>query len=228
MPTVCTQPSSRLTYTAHSSTASPWFMMTHWSSLNTHQGVLFRHHSSTSLQLSGLFMLQSCSDGLKTCELCHTGNRGTKVDKLYWAEPCRRTEDSYVRCFVPMTLKRALKAVYFGKFAEWCWRWTVDDVHLKPLHYCAYSFLCVYGPIGAIVSWCFESSQPQRITSGLNTNLTLSPSYSFRKSFYHKSCFFYSLFIFLGHSTREPASNRVTYFILRAYTGTDVSHSHHR
>ena len=127
-------------------------MMTHWSSLNTHQGVLFRHHSSTSLQLSGLFMLQSCSDGLKTCELCHTGNRGTKVDKLYWAEPCRRTEDSYVRCFVPMTLKRALKAVYFGKFAEWCWRWTVDDVHLKPLHYCAYSFLCVYGPIGAIVS----------------------------------------------------------------------------
>ena len=29
-----------------------------------------------------------------------------------------------------------------------------------------------------------------------------------------------SLFIFRGHSTREPASNRVTYFILRVYTGT--------
>ena len=32
------------------------------------------------------------------------------------------------------------------------------------------------------VSWCFEPSQPQRITSGLNTNFNLSPSYSFHKS----------------------------------------------
>ena len=32
--------------------------------------------------------------------------------------------------------------------------------------------------------------------------------------------FFFSLFIFRGHSTREPASGRVTYFILQAYTGT--------
>ena len=32
--------------------------------------------------------------------------------------------------------------------------------------------------------------------------------------------FFFSLLIFRGHSTREPASGRVTYFILRAYTGT--------
>ena len=39
---------------------------------------------------------------------------------------------------------------------------------------------------------------------------------------------FFSLFIFRGHSTREPASNRVTYFILRAYTGSGVSHSQHR
>ena len=29
---------------------------------------------------------------------------------------------------------------------------------------------------------------------------------------------FWSLFIFREHSTREPASGRVTYFILRAYT----------
>ena len=27
-----------------------------------------------------------------------------------------------------------------------------------------------------LISWCFEPSQPQRITSGLNTNFTLSPS----------------------------------------------------
>ena len=37
--------------------------------------------------------------------------------------------------------------------------------------------------------------------------------------------FFFSMFIFRGHSTREPASGRVTYFILRAYTGTGGSHS---
>ena len=29
-----------------------------------------------------------------------------------------------------------------------------------------------------LVSWCFEPSQPQRITSGLKTNFSLSPSYS--------------------------------------------------
>ena len=40
--------------------------------------------------------------------------------------------------------------------------------------------------------------------------------------------FFFSLSIFRGHSKREPASSRVTYFILWAYTGTGVSHSQHR
>ena len=50
------------------------------------------------------------------------------------------------------------------------------------------------------VSCCFEPSQPQRITSGLNTNLTPSPSYSFHMSSYHKSWFvFFSLFTFRGH-----------------------------
>ena len=102
-----------------------------------------------------------------------------------------------------------------------------------------------------LVSWCFEPSQQHRITSGLNTNFSLSPSYSFHRSLYHKSLFFFSnhtsnsipkfgtqnrknkhmfwsLFIFHEHSTREPASSRVTYFILWAYTGTDVSHSQRR
>ena len=39
---------------------------------------------------------------------------------------------------------------------------------------------------------------------------------------------FWSLFIFREHSTREPASSKVTYFILRAYTGTSISRSQHR
>ena len=42
-----------------------------------------------------------------------------------------------------------------------------------------------------------------------------------------------SLFIFRRYSTREPTSvvcndEQVTYFILRAHTGTSVSHSQHR
>ena len=74
---------------------------------------------------------------------------------------------------------------------------------------------------------CFEPSQPQRITSGLKKNFTLTPSYSFHKLSYHKSCFL-SLLIFRGHSTWESASSRVTYFILQVSTGTSVSQSQHR
>ena len=40
--------------------------------------------------------------------------------------------------------------------------------------------------------------------------------------------FFFSLFIFRGHSTREHASSRVIYFILRVYRGTGVSYSQRR
>ena len=40
-----------------------------------------------------------------------------------------------------------------------------------------------------VFSWCFEPSQPQRITSGLKTNFNISPIYLFRKSLYHKSFF---------------------------------------
>ena len=41
-----------------------------------------------------------------------------------------------------------------------------------------------------LVSWCFKPSQPQRITSGLNTNFTVTPSYTlFHKSL---SCLLYT------------------------------------
>ena len=39
-------------------------------------------------------------------------------------------------------------------------------------------------------------------------------------SHYTTKSWFFSLFIFCGHLTQEPASSRVPYFILRAYTGT--------
>ena len=49
--------------------------------------------------------------------------------------------------------------------------------------------------VGWLVSWCFKPSQPQSITSGLDTNFTLSTSYSFHKSSYHNSCFFEPIYI---------------------------------
>ena len=102
------------------------------------------------------------------------------------------------------------------------WSWSVFGmVHCR-------TKLNSMGESKQLVGWCFEPGQPQRITSGLNTNLILSPSYSCHKSSYYISCFFLSLSIFRGYSTREPASSRVTYFILRAYTVTGVSHSQRR
>ena len=39
--------------------------------------------------------------------------------------------------------------------------------------------------VGWLVSWCFKPSQPQRITSGLNTNLTIQVKYYFTS--HHRS-----------------------------------------
>ena len=112
--------------------------------------------------------------------------------------------------------------------------WVMDNYHtLKCKAGCIYTpewwKIAIHWSVkqGQLLTWYFEPSQPQRITSGLKTNFTLSPDYSFHKSSYHKSCFL-SLFVVRGHSTREPASGMVTYFILRAYTETGVSHSQHR
>ena len=45
-------------------------------------------------------------------------------------------------------------------------------------------------------SFCFEPSQSQRFTSGLDINFIPSPSYSFHKLFYHKSCFVVVVVVF--------------------------------
>ena len=109
------------------------------------------------------------------------------------------------------------------QFLHACW-WVAKSTTIRTYHFSdtKSTVALLNGTsirVSYLVSWRFEPSQPQRITLGLNTNYTLSLSYSFQKSFYHKSCFL-NLFKFRGHLTREPASNRVTYFILRAYTGT--------
>ena len=60
-----------------------------------------------------------------------------------------------------------------------------------------------------LLSWCFEPSQPQKITSGLNTYFTLSPSYSFHKSSHHNAqvMFFWAYFYSTGaqHRNLHPA-----------------------
>ena len=78
-----------------------------------------------------------------------------------------------------------------------------------------------------LVSRCFETSQPQRITSGLNTNFTLSPSYSFHKSSYHKS-FFWAYLYSAGtkHGSLHPAGWPILFC---GHTQEPcVSHSQHK
>ena len=102
---------------------------------------------------------------------------------------------------------------------------------------CACLLPCVAGTrksVSYLVSWCFGPSQPQRITTGLNTSFTLSPSHSFHKSFYHESWFFFLGFwwpIYIPRALNTGTCIQRScffYFILWAYTGTCVSHSLHR
>ena len=62
----------------------------------------------------------------------------------------------------------------------------------------------------SLVSWCFEPSQLQRITSGLNSNFSLSPSHSFHKSIHHKS--FLSLSLSLSLSLFNHSSKSIHNF----------------
>ena len=86
-----------------------------------------------------------------------------------------------------------------------------SECSIRKLFLLGDSLLFVSGQIQSqLVSWCFEPSQPQRITSGLNTNFTLSPSYSFHESSYRKSCFFVGFFAYLysvgtQHGNLHPA-----------------------
>ena len=49
---------------------------------------------------------------------------------------------------------------------------------------------------GRLGQFWVQPSPLQRITSGLNTNFTLSPGHSFHKSSYHKSCVFFLAYLY--------------------------------
>ena len=80
----------------------------------------------------------------------------------------------------------------------------------------------------SLISRCFEPSQPQWITSGLDTNFTLSPSYQFHKSSYHKSCFYLACFHSAGtqHGNLPSAGWPISF--CRPTQEPCVSHSQHR
>ena len=81
--------------------------------------------------------------------------------------------------------------------------------------------------VSYLIIRCFEPSQPQRITSGLNTNFTLSPSYSFDKSSYHKSCSWaYLNSAGTQHENLHPAGWPILLYGLTQEPC--VSHSQHR
>ena len=97
-----------------------------------------------------------------------------------------------------------------------------------------------------LVSWCFEPCHLKGLHQGwTQTSVHLQATYctshntaslclpnhssnsiqNFGTEYQKNNNTSWSVFIFREHSTREPASSRVTYFILRACTGTGVSHS---
>ena len=62
---------------------------------------------------------------------------------------------------------------------------------------------CVSYSLKKLVCWCFEPSQPQRIISRLETNISLSPSYSAQRPQNHKILTFYYSSL-LQYSTQRP------------------------
>ena len=107
----------------------------------------------------------------------------------------------------------------------------VKDIQLQcPHHVMVTPWALVVVIAVIIVSWCFEPSQPHRITSGLNTDFTLSPSYSFHKSSYHKSWVFFFLAYLYSVGTQHGNPHPAGWPILfcRPTKEPCVSHSKHR
>ena len=64
-----------------------------------------------------------------------------------------------------------------------------------------------------LVSRCFEPNQPQRIISGLKTNFSLSPRYSFHKSFHHGSPFLKPQLRLYPQLRKANPEKTITHFI---------------
>ena len=88
--------------------------------------------------------------------------------------------------------------------------------------------------VSQLVSWCFEPSQQQRITSGLNTNFTPSPSHSFHMSYTTSLVWVFFGFFFIAylysagtqHGNLHPAGWPILF--CGPTQEPCVSHSQHR
>ena len=131
------------------------------------------------------------STGLKKTKNCVSQWRTTTRWKLstnvhnreHWGTQKNAVEprvlDQPSSSFVPLFVVGVERRIGKGLLCLWeGWRGELEGA----------SFVCGRGGwgIGRLVSWYFEPSQPQRVTSWLKTMFNLSPIYSARKSSNHK------------------------------------------
>ena len=112
-------------------------------------------------------------------------------------------------------------------FSQWTCHTQLEDLwFLVELHWTA----GILANLHKLVSWCFELSQPQRITSGLNINFTLSQSYSFHKCSYHKShcCCFLAYLYSVGTQHRNLHLAGWPFLFCQPTQEPCLSHSQHR
>ena len=71
-----------------------------------------------------------------------------------------------------------------------------------------------------LVSWCSEPSQPQKITSGLNTNFNLSLGYSFHMSWYESFLLKPQIKFYPKFRNAKPEKNNTTCFGAYLYSAS--------
>ena len=106
-----------------------------------------------------------------------------------------------------------------------CLQWS--EMRVQTLPYCWHYFATVTRPkwVSLLVLWAQSTKKDYiRAEHKLHSISKLFIS----QVIIPQVMIFFSLFTFRGHPAREPASSRVTYFNLRAYTGSGVSHSQHK
>ena len=122
----------------------------------------------------------SSTDHLILCALCiafpfkQTSRResGDGRDDTEWRERERERERELCYACMPSMFSFTLKKKKKSRGVRSTDAWTPAAQNSALAGWC----LARQRRVSSIVSWCFEPSQPQRITSGLNTNFTVSPS----------------------------------------------------
>ena len=123
-------------------------------------------------------MFEWLDSSLPPGRVCHRGQHRSSVTLRRWQNGLRLLQGSASRERTAMTTAAVWGVLWFlpSRFCL-CLLWE-DVAHLLQQK--------LWGEVSELVSWYFEPSQPQRITSGLKTMFNLSAIYSACKSSYHK------------------------------------------